>query len=180
MNVYFKASGRKIKLPQASIENSHRISVQEPGTHWEFTPRCGGWVVAECFQEIEGVRTRLIRKKMMLAETPRSQGMLGGAHLSVHFGTSTWFGELVQEAVGGVSRGAASESDLVAQFPGKVRKIMAQENQVVKEGAVLVLIEAMKMEFAIRAPSAGKVLRMRVSEGEQVTPGTKFLDWEAL
>ena len=159
-SVYFKTSGKKIKLPQA------------PNMHWEFTPRSGGWIIAECFQEIQGIKTSHFRKKIMLAETLN--------HLSVHFRTSTWFGQLVQEALGGMSRGKASESDLVAQFPGKVRKVLVQENQEVKEGDVLVLIEAMKMEFAIRAPSSGKVIRMRVSEDEQVTPGTKFLDWLAL
>jgi 3-methylcrotonyl-CoA carboxylase alpha subunit len=77
---------------------------------------------------------------------------------------------------GGVSGG--SESDLIAQFPGKVRKIRVQSNQRVQQGEVLILLEAMKMEFAIRAPSDGTVLRLRVSEGEQVSPGTLLLDWE--
>ncbi|MEO5969633.1 MAG: acetyl-CoA carboxylase biotin carboxyl carrier protein subunit, partial [Bdellovibrionia bacterium] len=134
--------------------------------------RPGGWIVAECFQEIKGIKTSHFRKKMMLAETRN--------YLSAHFGRSTWFGELLQEILGGHSQGKASEDDLVAQFPGKVRKVMVQENERVKEGAVLVLIEAMKMEFAIRAPSSGRVIRMRVSEGEQIAPGTKFLDWETL
>lgn len=160
MSVYFKASGKKIKIPQA------------PSSHWEFTSRPGGWVIAECFEETQGVRTSQFKKRMMLAETAN--------HMSAHFGASTWFGEWVREVTGGSSHGKGSESDLIAQFPGKVRKIMAQENQEVKEGDVLVLIEAMKMEFAIRAPSTGKVIRIRVSEGEQITPGTKFLDWESL
>jgi biotin carboxyl carrier protein len=161
MSDSFKTSGKKIKLPQVGK------------THWEFTSRSGGWILAECFQEVDGIKTSHFRKRIMLAQVRN--------HLGAHFGTSTWFGELGEEARAGVSRGnSSSESDLVAQFPGKVRKILAQQNQVVKEGDVLVLIEAMKMEFAIRAPSAGKVTRMLVSEGEQVTPGTKFLDWEAL
>jgi biotin carboxyl carrier protein len=159
-NIYFKASGKKSKLPQA------------PSDYWEFTQRSGGWIVAECFQQVKGIKTSCFRKKMMFAESRN--------YLSAHFGTSTWFGELLQEVLGGASGSKASETDLIAQFPGKVRKVMVQENEEVKEGTVLVLIEAMKMEFAIRAPSSGRVIRMRVSEGEQIAPGTKFLDWEAL
>ena len=163
MSDYFKASGKKTQLPPV------------PKGKWELTQRPGGWIIAESFQVVNGVKTSQWRKKIMLA--------VAGKHLGAHFGDSTWLGELVQEGFtssGSKSQGQGSESDWVAQFPGKIRKVLVKNNQEVREGEVLVLIEAMKMEFAIRAPSAGKVLRMRVSEGEQITPGVKFLDWETL
>ena len=124
MSDYFKASGKKIKLPPVSKGK------------WELTQRPGGWIVAECFQELNGVRTSQFRKKTMLA--------VAGTHLGVHLSDSTWFGELLQDGFtssGSLSKGKGSESDFVAQFPGKIRKVMVQDNQVVREGEVLVLIE---------------------------------------
>ena len=160
MSTYFKVSGKKNKLPQSSKST------------WELTPRPGGWLVAELFEEKQGKKVSVARKRIMVSAVQK--------HLSAHLGTSTWFGEIVQESLGGGGLRKGSESDLMAQFPGKIRKIHVHENQTVQEGDVLLLVEAMKMEFAIRAPSAGKVLRMRVSEGEQIAPGTQFLDWESL
>ena len=40
------------------------------------------------------------------------------------------------------------------------------------------MVEAMKMEFAIKAGSAGKVTRIHVAEGAILTPGQKLLDFE--
>ena len=50
--------------------------------------------------------------------------------------------------------GGEEHADLVAQFPGKVRKVLVAEGAQVAEGEPLVLVEAMKMEFAVKAPRA--------------------------
>ena len=77
------------------------------------------------------------------------------------------------------SAGGGSDADLVAQFPGKVRKILVKADQAVAEGDPLVLVEAMKMEFAVKAPFAGKVTKLLVKEGQQLSPGDRLLDMEA-
>jgi biotin carboxyl carrier protein len=35
------------------------------------------------------------------------------------------------------------------------------------------------MEFAIKAPYSGKILKLYVEEGTQLSPGSRFLDMEA-
>jgi biotin carboxyl carrier protein len=40
------------------------------------------------------------------------------------------------------------------------------------------MVEAMKMEFAIKAEVAGTVKKILVTEGQQLTPGQKLVDFE--
>ena len=56
----------------------------------------------------------------------------------------------------------------VAPMPGKVVKVVALEGTAVNAGDVLVVLEAMKMEHSVKAPEAGVVKQLLVSEGEQV------------
>ena len=56
----------------------------------------------------------------------------------------------------------------VAPMPGKVVTVVALEGTAVAAGDVLVVLEAMKMEHSVRAPEAGIVKQLLVSEGEQV------------
>lgn len=53
---------------------------------------------------------------------------------------------------------AAGET-ITAPLPGSIFKVMVQNGEAVKEGQVLVIIEAMKMENEVLAPRAGTVAR---------------------
>jgi 3-methylcrotonyl-CoA carboxylase alpha subunit len=55
-----------------------------------------------------------------------------------------------------------------APMPGKVVKVVALEGTAVAAGDVLLILEAMKMEHSVKAPEAGIVAELLVSEGEQV------------
>ncbi|MBI3201958.1 MAG: acetyl-CoA carboxylase biotin carboxylase subunit [Myxococcales bacterium] len=63
---------------------------------------------------------------------------------------------------------AAAPGACVAPMPGKVVKVVALEGTAVSAGDVLVVLEAMKMEHSVKAPEAGIVKQLLVSEGEQV------------
>ena len=67
------------------------------------------------------------------------------------------------------SNGAGTE--VKAPLPGAILKVIAREGDVVEEGDVLILMEAMKLETEIKAPCAGKVDSVRVDVGATVTPG---------
>lgn len=54
---------------------------------------------------------------------------------------------------------------------GSVWKIVCAEGDAVQEGDELVIIESMKMEIPVEAPSAGKVRRVTVAEGDSVSEG---------
>jgi len=60
---------------------------------------------------------------------------------------------------------------LHAPLPGGVRRVTVSPGDEVAQGAVLVVLEAMKMEHAVRSPHDGTVTAVLVAEGDQVDGG---------
>lgn len=58
-----------------------------------------------------------------------------------------------------------------ATMPGMVVKVMVEEGKWVKEGDVLLVLEAMKMETTLHAERDGKVTKLLVQQGYQVENG---------
>lgn len=57
---------------------------------------------------------------------------------------------------------------VVAVIPGTIQKIMVEAGQEVESGDPLLILEAMKMRNEVLAPVSGRVVKIYVSEGEQV------------
>ncbi len=55
-----------------------------------------------------------------------------------------------------------------APMPGNILKVNVTQGQAVKEGDVLVILEAMKMENEIMAPKSGTVNQVLVTKGATV------------
>lgn len=155
MKPQLKISGKKMDAPEASKEN------------WKFERRPGGWVIGTCTVETQEKRVRFTYEKFQKKFFAKVSGA---------FNANEFFGERIE-----VSRGAGSAqsaSDLTAQFPGKVRKILVAEAQTVTAGTPLMMVEAMKMEFAVKAHADGKVKKVLVHEGQVLTPGQLLIDFE--
>lgn len=60
-------------------------------------------------------------------------------------------------------------------MPGNILKINVAPGQVVKEGDVLIVLEAMKMENDVVAPRDGTVAQIVVSKGAVVETGTTLV-----
>ena len=60
-------------------------------------------------------------------------------------------------------------------MPGKIVSVAVREGDEVDERALLVVLEAMKMEHRITAPLAGKVTEVRVAPGALVTAGERLV-----
>ena len=57
-------------------------------------------------------------------------------------------------------------------LPGIVRRVAVRPGEAVAAGALLVVVEAMKLEHRIGAPTAGRVRELLVAEGQEVDAGT--------
>jgi 3-methylcrotonyl-CoA carboxylase alpha subunit len=64
---------------------------------------------------------------------------------------------------------------LVAPMPGRVISVLVQTGDDVTKGQALLVIEAMKMEHSIRAPSDGTVTTLAYGEGDLVDEGVELL-----
>ncbi len=62
-------------------------------------------------------------------------------------------------------------TDVPAHITGTVWKIEKKVGDSVSAGDVLVILESMKMELPVEAPSAGTVAEVRCKEGQPVTEG---------
>jgi len=60
-----------------------------------------------------------------------------------------------------------------------VSAVHAAPGQRVEAGAALVVLEAMKMEHALAAPSAMRVKAVHVAAGAQVAPGQLLVELES-
>jgi biotin carboxyl carrier protein len=145
-----KVSGKRFTLPADAGD-------------WKFETHPGGWVIA--------THSSGVRRRIAVAEIR--------GKLSFSLGKQSGYGEISAPVHGSAGGSAASvEAELTAQFPGKVRKILVQEGATVQAGDPLILVEAMKMEFAVKAPVAGTVTSVRVKEGQQLSPGDRFFDFK--
>ena len=64
---------------------------------------------------------------------------------------------------------------LLAPLAGNIFKVNVSVGQKVAEGEVLIILEAMKMETEVKAPSAGTVRSIKVAEGNAVSVGDELL-----
>ena len=67
--------------------------------------------------------------------------------------------------------GGGAPGQLLSPIQGTVLKVAVQKGAEVEEGALICVIEAMKMENEITAPSSGTVEELGVSEGGSIATG---------
>ena len=70
---------------------------------------------------------------------------------------------------------AVAGEAVIAPMPGNILKVNVTAGQAVKEGDVLVVLEAMKMENEIMAPKSGTVAQVLVQKGSSVDTGATLI-----
>jgi acetyl-CoA carboxylase biotin carboxyl carrier protein len=65
-----------------------------------------------------------------------------------------------------------------AELAGNLWKIVVREGQQVQADETLMILESMKMEIPVNAPSAGRVAKLHVKEGQTVQEGQLLIEVE--
>ena len=69
-------------------------------------------------------------------------------------------------------------ADLDSPISGKIVTVKVKKDDQVKKGDVLMVIEAMKMEYLIRAPFDGIIKNVHFKENDQIEIGQTTVDME--
>lgn len=70
------------------------------------------------------------------------------------------------------------ENQLRSFIPGTIVKINVKEGQKVKEGNVLLILEAMKVQNKIQAPRSGVIKKINIEVGEKIPKDHLLLEIE--
>ncbi|MGE0408641.1 MAG: acetyl-CoA carboxylase biotin carboxylase subunit [Amphiplicatus sp.] len=99
-----------------------------------------------------------------------------GAQSRVFIGADYWDFAARDPLAARAAHSAAGS--LAAPMPGIVTLLVAKPGEAVAAGATLLLMEAMKMEHALKAPSDGVVKAFRFRPGDQVKEGELLVDFK--
>jgi acetyl/propionyl-CoA carboxylase alpha subunit len=99
----------------------------------------------------------------------------GGGTVAVDGRTLRWRHLQPPKADAEHSSHAAASGDVISPMPGKIVSVNVEPGASVEQHALLVVLEAMKMEHRIEAPVAGTVKEVRVKPGELVAGGATLI-----
>ena len=78
----------------------------------------------------------------------------------------------------GMEAGKKKLQDIKAPMPGLVLEVLISEGQEVKEGDDLIILEAMKMENALKAPQDGIIGSIAVDQQDKVDKNQVLLSYQ--
>jgi biotin carboxyl carrier protein len=73
---------------------------------------------------------------------------------------------------------AADPKKIIAFIPGKIKKVNVKRKSKVKEGEVLLILEAMKMNNIIFSPMKGVIKEVHVTPGLSVPKGALLIEFK--
>ncbi len=73
---------------------------------------------------------------------------------------------------------AKGPGDVTTSMPGTIVDVLVKEGDIVKEGASLLVTEAMKMETEIQAPISGTIKAVHIKKGDTVNPDETLIEIE--
>jgi len=156
------------------------VAQSQPQQHWlAFQREQGGVTVV-----LDGTAHRLALRRSAAGEIA---GTLDGQALHAHVETD--HDRVVvrrhclrfefSEDTGAEHRVSAEhEGHFRAPMPGHVLDVRVEAGQTVAKGAVLLVLEAMKMEHSITAPWPARVTEVKAKKGQKVEEGTDLIRLE--
>lgn len=116
--------------------------------------------------EIDGQRVRGLAQKV-------------GGTLWVHINGRTFSYEPPKPVGRRGARGPGPvHGDVVAPMPGKINKVAVAQGDKVEAGQLVLVMEAMKMEYTLKASTAGTIAGVHCAAGDQVTLGQTLVKIE--
>jgi biotin carboxyl carrier protein len=113
-------------------------------------------------------------------QKPEGMAKRIGDTLWVHYKGRNYTVELKEESSSRRRRNddATHNGVLQSPMPGKILKINVKPGDSVKKGQTVCVIEAMKMEYALKAPFDGKIFAIFKEQGASVALDEKIVQVE--
>ncbi len=110
-----------------------------------------------------------INGEMVQGTVLRHRGVLWA-----HVAGETFVYEPLQKGRRSKTSTAQNDGEIKAPMPGKIVKVCVEKAQEVKSGDLLVVMEAMKMEYSLTAPHDGLITEVVCRPLDQVQLGQKL------
>ena len=160
------------ELRLKDADELHRVTMHFRGRSYEVVVHDSGTVKAQDVTLDQNILSATLDGVRCRATTVYQQ-----RELTVFTKGSTWRMEL-DDPLGRAEEQTGGSGRIAAPMPGAVVAVLVEEGQAVERNQPLMVIEAMKMEHTLRAPSAGRVAKLRVTRGDQVTEGAELATLE--
>jgi acetyl/propionyl-CoA carboxylase alpha subunit len=160
-----------------------RLDVQNALASVAQAERTRHWLAFE--REVDGVNVGIDGKRHRVAVRPATPGRLEGHidgrpvaagfevdHERVVVRRNCVRFDFVEDTGAEHRASAEHEGHFRAPMPGHVLDVRVTEGQEVAKGAVLLVLEAMKMEHSLTAPWPARVVEVKVRAGDRVEEGT--------
>lgn len=99
----------------------------------------------------------------------RVRALSVGANLWLHVNGETYLLDLTPaRAKSGGGKTVEDSKQIMAPMPGKICKVAVKAGDRVEAGRVVVIMEAMKMEYSLTAAIRGRVKTVMAKENDQV------------
>ncbi|QQN38051.1 acetyl/propionyl/methylcrotonyl-CoA carboxylase subunit alpha [Acinetobacter sp. CS-2] len=165
-------------------KNSHIVQLQRNGftLKVQFNTQDQGFVASYNGQQIQiqgqfidahTLALQLAGKQQKLSFSQTAQGIT-----LFHQGQSYKFTYLKNDFNSQDEQGA--ENNLTAPMPGVITQVLVAANDKVKKDDVLMTLEAMKIEYSIRAPHDGIIASSYFQKGDQVKAGDELVEFQPL
>jgi biotin carboxyl carrier protein len=145
--------------------------------------RVGDLEAAASVVEIDGTPLRTVTIGGRVHRVLARRGKVAGLY-TIHLGGFRFEVEALDERthairqLAGSAARPAGPTSLAAPMPGLVVRVLVQPGERVHAGQGVVVIEAMKMENELRAPTAGVVRTVPVKAGSAVEKGAVLIEFE--
>jgi len=153
---------------------AHRVEVLETGPG-QYVVRLGEREIpVDCLEPQPGLYSLLVEGRSLEVDFTLTDDHVAlwiqGDHYDVDI-----LDERRQKLAQKRGAGASGRQDLRSPMPGNVRKVCVSKGDLVAEGDVLLILEAMKMQNELRSPIHGRVTSLSAREGVAVAAGDPLI-----